>query len=53
METQNKKVVVKVEVLDFQYILNETKMERSIVLFISQPFCLPLRHIISHISRVI
>ena len=47
METKNKKVMVEVEVLDFQYILNETKMERSIVLFISQPFCLPLRHIIS------
>ena len=47
MEKQNKKVMVKVEVLDFQYILNEAKMERNTVLFISQPFCLPLRHIIS------
>ena len=35
MEKQNKKVMVKVEVLDFQYILNEAKMERNIVLFIS------------------
>lgn len=47
MEKQNKNVMVKLEVLDIQYILNETKMERNIVLFISQPFCLPLRHIIA------